>query len=442
MATPAGARGARAEFHERARARATNAVELLTIGDELLLGFTVDTNAAHLARELATIGIAIHRRQTVGDVAGDIAAAVGDALDRTGAVITTGGLGPTSDDLTKASIASLFGRGMRLDEEHLAWMEQRWMQRFQRRMPESNRAQAMMPEGARKLENHHGSAPGIWLEDERGRWVAMLPGVPREMRGMLADTLLPILRSRVAAGDTPTVVRSRTLRTTGVAESLLADQLDPIRNQLDPISLAYLPAPDGVDLRLTIRDLPSEQADIALDDAAALVRTRLGNSIYAEGDADMASVVLDGCRTRGLTIAVAESCTGGLLGARLTSVPGSSDVVIGGVIAYANAVKRDLLGVSEASLAEHGAVSEQVVRQMAEGVREHLSSSIGIGITGVAGPGGGTPEKPVGTVWVATAFPSATHARLLRLIGDRDEIRRRATQASLEMVRRALIEKD
>lgn len=419
-----------------------NDVELVTIGDELLLGFTIDTNAAHLARELSSIGVSIRRRATVGDVADDIVSAVGDALDRTGGVITTGGLGPTSDDLTKSSIASLFGRGMRLDEEHVAWMEKRWMQRFNKRMPESNRAQAMLPEGARKLVNKHGSAPGIWLEDERGRWVAMLPGVPREMRGMLADTLLPLLRDRVTTSGAPTVVRSRTLRTTGVAESLLADQLDPIRDTLGDISLAYLPAPDGVDLRLTIRDLSAAQADAALDSAVAIVRSRVGRAIYAEGEQDMPSVILALCRERGLTLALAESCTGGLLGARLTAIPGSSDVLLGGVIAYANGVKRDMVGVSESELAQQGAVSEPVARQMAEGVRERLGASIGIAITGIAGPGGGTPDKPVGTVWVAVAFPDGTRAHLLRLLGDREEIRRRATQSSLELVRRRLLEQD
>ena len=417
-------------------------VELITIGDELLLGFTIDTNAAHLARELASIGIGIRRRSTVGDVAEDIAAAVRDATERTGAVITTGGLGPTSDDLTKPSIAALFGRGMKLDEEHVAWMEQRWLQRFQRKMPESNRAQAMLPEGATKLENRHGSAPGIWLEDERGRWVAMLPGVPREMKGMLADTLLPRLRERASGASEPTVVRSRTLRTTGVAESLLADQIDPIRQELGPITLAYLPGADGVDLRLTIRGVSSNGADETLGRAAALVRQTIGRSIYAEGDAELTSVVLDRCRELGSTIAVAESCTGGLLGARLTSISGSSDVVLGGVIAYANEVKMALLGVSEADLVAHGAVSEPVARQMAEGVRARLGSTIGVSITGVAGPGGGTAEKPVGTVWIAAAFPESTRALQLKLIGDREEIRRRATQSSLELVRRALLERD
>ena len=417
-------------------------VELITIGDELLLGFTIDTNAAHLARELASIGIGIRRRATVGDVAVDIVSVVREAIDRTGAVITTGGLGPTSDDLTKPAIASLFGRGMQLDEAHLAWMEQRWQQRFHRRMPESNRAQAMLPEGATKLVNQHGSAPGIWLEDERKRWVAMLPGVPREMRGMLADTLLPILRTRVAASGAATVVRSRTLRTTGVAESQLADQIDPIRDRLGPIALAYLPAPDGVDLRLTIRGVSAAEADAVLETAAHLLREHIGRSIYAEGDTDLASVVLDRCRALALTIAVAESCTGGLLGARLTAIPGSSDVVLGGVIAYANSVKEEFLDVSEAALVKYGAVSEEVVRQMAEGARARAGGTVGIAITGVAGPSGGTPEKPVGTVWISAAFPDGTGAAQLRLIGDREEIRRRATQAALELVRRVLLEKN
>ena len=413
-------------------------VELITIGDELLLGFTIDTNAAHLARELAAQGILVARRATVGDAAEEIAAAVRTALDRTGAVITTGGLGPTSDDLTKQSIAELFGRSMRLDEEHLAWMETRWMQRFQRPLPASNRVQAMLPEGARKLVNHHGSAPGIWLEDDRKRWVAMLPGVPREMRGMLADTLLPLLIARTADGPS-TVVRSRTLRTTGVAESLLADRIDPLRGGLGDVSLAYLPSPDGVDLRLTAPPLPPDAADALLEQAASIVRGQLGSSSYGEGTSDLAEVVLDVCRARALTVGIAESCTGGLLGARLTAIPGSSDVVLGGVVAYANEVKRALLGVKESDLAAHGAVSEPVVRQMAEGIRDCIGADVGIAITGIAGPGGGTPEKPVGTVWIAVDQGGELRVLPLRLIGDRDEIRRRAAQASLELVRRMLL---
>jgi nicotinamide-nucleotide amidase len=413
-------------------------VELVTIGDELLLGFTIDTNAAHLARSLASIGVHIERRVTVGDAAAEIAAAVGAALDRTGAVITTGGLGPTSDDLTKQAIAELFGRTLRVDEAHLAWMEDRWIKRFNRPLPAANRQQAMIPDGARKLENHHGSAPGIWLEDARGRWVAMLPGVPREMRGMVADTLLPLLAHRITAG---TVVRSATLRTVGVAESLLADRIDSMDG--GPLgamgaSLAYLPSIAGVDLRLTIRDVPSDEADRILAAGASRLRERLGTWIYGEGDSDLAAIVLELCRASALTIGVAESCSGGLLGGRLTAIPGSSDVFRGGVIAYDDDVKQRLLGVSDESLRANGAVSEAVVREMAAGARRATGASVGLAITGIAGPTGGTPEKPVGTVWICIDISGEAHTQLLRLWGDRDEVRHRSAQWTLDLLRRTL----
>jgi nicotinamide-nucleotide amidase len=412
-------------------------IEVVTIGDELLLGYTLDTNAAHLARELAAIGVEIVRRSTCGDQADSIAAAVGEAVERSGAVITTGGLGPTSDDLTKASIAALFGRQMVLDDEHLAWMRERWAKRWpERPMPEANIQQAMIPQGARKLANHHGSAPGIWLEDARGRWVAMLPGVPREMRGMLTDTLLPIIVERL--GDVRRVVRSRTLRTTGVAESLVAEQVASIAGGIGNVELAYLPTADGVDLRETVRDAAPDDADARLQHAATCLRGALGPAIYGEGNADLAAVVLDQCRTRGLTLGVAESCTGGLLGARLTAIPGSSAVVRGGVIAYDDAVKRDLLGVPEAVLHEHGAVSEPVVRGMATGARAALQVDVALAITGIAGPGGGSAEKPVGTVWIAVDLQGAVESRLLRLWGDRAEIRHRSAQSAMELLRRML----
>jgi nicotinamide-nucleotide amidase len=413
-------------------------VEVITIGDELLLGFTIDSNAAHLARSLASIGVHIARRTTVGDDATAIANAVAEALDRSQGVITTGGLGPTSDDLTKPSIAALFGREMVLDEAHLAWMEQRWLERFNRPLPTTNRAQAMLPSGAVKLDNHHGSAPGIWLEDDRGRWVAMLPGVPREMRGMLADTLLPRIKDRVTA---KTVVQSMTIRTTGVAESLLAERIETADREMGAlgVTLAYLPSIAGVDLRLTVRDKPPEVASAALSRAAARLREAAGEWVYGEGEDDLAAIVLDLCRSRRLTIGVAESCTGGLLGARLTAISGSSDVVLGGVIAYDNEVKQRRLGVEEDALRLHGAVSEEVVRQMARGAREVTGARIGLAITGIAGPSGGTPEKPVGTVWVGTDVDGPVEARLLRLWGDRYEIRERAAQWTLEFLRRRLI---
>ncbi|MHB1265395.1 MAG: competence/damage-inducible protein A [Gemmatimonadaceae bacterium] len=411
-------------------------IEIVTIGDELLLGFTVDTNAAHLARELAAIGVRITRRTTVGDAPAEIADAVRAGLDRAGAVITTGGLGPTSDDRTKPSIAALFGRGMHVDEEHAEWMRARWRARWGQEMPAANLQQASIPDGARTLANNHGSAPGIWLEDDRGRWVAMLPGVPSEMRGMLAESLLPILRERVEGA----VVRSLTLRTTGVAESLLADRVKPVDESLGEVQLAYLPGVEGVDLRLTMRAPSAAHADAALGAAAARLRAILGADVYAEGATDLAAVVLDACRTRGLTIALAESCTGGMLGARLTAISGSSDVVVGGVIAYDDAVKRDLLGVDEALLRAYGAVSEPVVRAMASGARARTGARVGVGITGVAGPTGGTPEKPVGTVWIATDVDGVVEARLFRLWGSREEVRQRSAQRAMDLTRRRLLD--
>jgi len=416
-------------------------VELITIGDELLLGFTIDTNAAHIARTLAASGVEIVRRTTVGDEAGKIAQAVREALERTGAVITTGGLGPTSDDLTKPAIAKLFGREMKLDEAFATKLEERWRARFPNsRFPATNRTQAEIPEGARILTNRHGTAPGIWLEDEKGRWVAMMPGVPREMRGMLAEELLPAIKSRAKGEES--VVLSGTLRTTGIAESAIAELLGPDflgghDTELGSLPLAYLPGVAGVDLRVTAKGLPRARAEKLVGEAIVKLKSRVEAYAYGEDDADLAAVVLEQCRALGYKLAVAESCTGGLLGERLTNIPGSSDVFLGGVIAYHNEVKLNLLGVRAGDIEEHGAVSEQVALQMASGVREKLGADVGVSVTGIAGPGGGTAEKPVGLVWIAV-HASGVKARRFHVGGDRAEIRQRAAQAALEMVRRAL----
>jgi len=412
-------------------------VELITIGDELLLGFTLDTNAAYLARTLASVGVSVARRATVGDEASEIAVAVREALDRTGAVITTGGLGPTSDDRTRPAIAELFGRELVPDEERWEALRALWRERGRGEIPLSNRGQIMIPRGATVLTNRHGTAPGIWLDDEAGRWCAMLPGVPREMRGMLADELLPRLQGRLGAART--VVRSRTVRTTGIAESKLAEVLGPLGSGVDGLSLAYLPGQEGVDLRPTSRNRSAADAEQALGNGAAQLRERVSRYAYGEDDADLAAIVLQACERRGLHIAVAESCTGGLLGARLTGIPGSSSVVVGGVIAYSNEVKRDLLGVRQETLDAHGAVSEHVAMEMAFGVRRRVGAEVGISITGVAGPGGGTPEKPVGLVWIGVDVAGTCRTHGSRFIGDRAEIRFRSTQAALDMLRRMLM---
>lgn len=414
-------------------------VELVSIGNELLLGYTIDTNAAYFAREAAAQGIRVVRRATVGDGPEEIAAAVREALERTGAVITSGGLGPTADDLTKPTIAEIFGRGMTLDEAILEDLKQRWAKRgWPGELPAANRNQALIPAGAEIIRNDHGSAPGIWLEDEQGRWCAMLPGVPREFRGMSREQLIPRLVAR-RGNAVGLVVRSRTLRTTGIAESKLADAMEELAK--DPLGtrLAYLPGWEGVDLRLSVWNEPEDRAAQLLDDAERAIRAKVGTWIYGVDDDDLAALVVQQLRERQLKVAVAESCTGGMLGMRLTAVAGASHVVDGGTIAYANEVKVRELGVREATLQAHGAVSEETAREMAAGVRAKFGVDVGLSITGVAGPGGGTPEKPVGTVCIAAAVGDDLRSVRTTMVGDRHEVRQRSAQAALNLLRRMLL---
>lgn len=411
-------------------------VELITVGDELLLGFTVDGNAAFLAREVSAMGIGVGRRVSVGDDAAEITAAVLESLSRADGVIVTGGLGPTSDDVTRPGVAAAFGRRLRRDDAIVTRLREMWRGRGRAgELPAANLSQALVPEGGRVLPNDHGTAPGVWLERDDSRWAAMLPGVPREMRMMFAEHLRPILQQR--AGRTA-VIRSVTVRTTGVAESQLPELLGDLAGGVPAVSLAYLPSTDGVDLRLTVRGHPLSESEHLLHTTAAMLRTRLGDCVYADGEIDLAEVVVDACRGKRLTLAVAESCTGGLLGARLTAIPGASDVFRGGVIAYDNDVKSETLGVPAALIEEHGAVSEPVVISMSAGARTVAGADLGVAITGVAGPSGGTTEKPVGTVWLALADRAAVTSRHIRFFGDRNEIRYRASQAALELIRRKL----
>ena len=415
-------------------------VELITIGDELLLGFTLDSNGAHLARELAAVGVDVVRRTSVGDDAAAITAAVREAIARTGAVITTGGLGPTSDDITKPSIAAAFGRTLVMHDGILQALRERWVARgWGRELPKANEQQAMVPEGAAVLTNRHGSAPGIWLEDAAGRWIATLPGVPREMRGMFAEEVLPRVTAWAAARGGPSgVVRSATLRTTSIAESLLAERIAPVMPRLEGLSLAYLPNWPGVDLRLTSRGRSASDTDAALAAGLDALRSVAGDYAYGTDTQDLAEVVLDLLRARGFTLAVAESCTGGLLGGRITAISGSSHHFVGGVIAYANEVKTTHLGVGDDTLIQFGAVSEPTAREMASGVRARYRSDVAVSITGIAGPGGGTAEKPVGTVCVAVDVQGTVSSARRTMVGDREEVRLRSTQWALDQARRRL----
>jgi nicotinamide-nucleotide amidase len=407
-------------------------LELLTVGTELLLGFTVDTNSAEIARRAGSIGVRVVRRTAVGDSDAEIGGAVLEALERTGAVLTTGGLGPTSDDVTKTSIAAALGLALRFADN--VWDD--LLERYQglgRTPSPSNRTQAMVPEGAIVLRNRWGTAPGLWLESPRGL-VIMLPGVPREMQMLLEHEVLPRLAER-AGGR---VVRSRTVRTTAIPESTLADRLGDIEQAIAPATIAYLPGLEGVDVRLTAWGLSATEADRVLERAVIECARRAGEHVYAMDDSSLAEQLVASLRAQGSRVAVAESCTGGLLGGRITDVPGSSDVFEGGVIAYANAVKRRELDVAREVLETDGAVSEAVACAMAEGARRRFGAEYGIAVTGIAGPGGGTPEKPVGLVWFAVAGPDGTASHRSMFAGSRVEIRCRAAQTALYLLLRRL----
>lgn len=415
-------------------------LEVVTVGTELVLGLTPDTNAAELGRALATAGAEVVRHVTVPDRPDAIRAAVGEALARTGGVVVTGGLGPTRDDMTKREVADLFGRPLRLDEGVLRALEARF-RRLGRPMPAANRGQAEVPEGATVLPNPRGTAPGLWLEDAQGegRLAILLPGVPAEMRGLLVEEVLPRLVARQArAGSSRRVVQSRTVRTTGVPESALAERIGPIEDDIAPLTLAYIPSVDGVDLRVTAWSLAPDDAEGRLAAAAARLRERAGEHCYGEDGADLAAVALAALRRRGAKLAVGESCTGGLVAGRLTAVPGASDVFVGGVVAYDNGVKADLLGVAPATLDAQGAVSEATVRAMAAGAQHRFGTQAALAVTGIAGPSGGTPDKPVGTVWLAARLGEEERAVHRVFPGDRGEIRARAAQAVLDLLRRML----
>lgn len=417
--------------------------EILTVGNELLLGFVVDTNAAEMGRLLAAAGVRVRRRATVADDHADIVQAVRVALDRSGTVIVCGGLGPTKDDLTRQAVAEVFGRRLVRDPQLAAQLED-WFKRRGVPMAPDNLVQCDVPEGATILPNPRGTAAGLWLEDGHGRRAVLLPGVPKELVGLMVDEVVPRLKSARGQegqeGPGPSVILSRTVRTAGIGEAALHEKIGNLDGALPAgLTLAWLPSTDGTELRLTAWNMPEADAAAALEQGLAVLERRAGRHAYGRDGVDLACVVLDLLAERGVKLAIAESCTGGLLGARLTAVPGCSSVLVGGVVAYDNDVKLGLLGVSADELAAHGAVSETVVRAMAEGVARSLGVQAGIGITGIAGPDGGSEAKPVGTVWIGVHLSGTTRAFQYVLPGDRADVRARAVQMALVLMRRAIL---
>ena len=406
---------------------------ILAVGSEMLTPFKVDTNSLLITERLNAIGFDVRMKAVVADDIDEIAGVVQGALAWTNVLIVTGGLGPTEDDLTREAVARVLDVPLELDESILQGLRERFARRGLM-MSDNNRRQAMVPKGAIVLENRNGSAPGLLLTSGRTD-VVLLPGPPREMTPMLDAIIRDRLEGRGSAG----ALFRRTLKITGRPESEVDAVAQPIYSpwlqQEVPIATTILAALGQIELHLTASAPTAEIAAVALDGAVAQLRDALGPSVYSIDGRPLEAVVGSMLKERGMTIAVAESCSGGLLASRLTDVPGSSAYFERGVVCYSNRAKTELVGVPEETIRDHGAVSEPVARAMAEGVAERARTNVGAGITGIAGPDGGTPEKPVGTVVVAVTVNGETRVRTLKLFGGREMVKFQSAQAAMNMLR-------
>ncbi len=412
---------------------------VVAVGEELLSGETTDTNGPWLGRKLALMGAPVVRRWVVGDDSEAIQAAVSEALAVADLVVVTGGLGPTSDDLTRPAVAEFLGLDLRADPQIVEELRTRFRARGFTESPESNLSQAVVPRGARVLKNSFGTAPGLLMEHE-GHSIALLPGVPREMRGIFEEVLDQAIRD--GFGDRLVPLVHRTLHTTGIAESLLGEQVGDVRAEIPPeVELAFLPGLRGVSIRISTR-VRADRVQKSLDEAQAVLEPVLAPYRIGMETGDLVKAIAELLERGSLTLAIAESCTGGLISKRITDFPGSSTFFRGGVIAYADQVKTQLLGVDERVLAESGAVSETVAIQMARGVADRLNSDIGVGITGIAGPRGGTFEKPVGTVSFAVTEGARVRVSQKMFGGDREAVRERASQATLLLLYQMLADEN
>jgi nicotinamide-nucleotide amidase len=411
----------------------TLTAEIIAIGSELLAPDRTDTNSLWLTEKLNSIGIEVKLKTIVGDDDARLEEAIKDATRRSKVVITTGGLGPTEDDVTRKVAARALGRRLLLDENILAELRERFLS-FGYVMPERNSRQAMVIENAEVLPNPNGSAPGMFIE-HKGVAIVLLPGPPREMRPMFENHVLPRLADR--AGSIK-VVR-RMLRVAGIGESAVDEKIAPIYTQYENPQTTILFNQSEIEIHLTARGRSEEEANALLDALSGKIEERLGNSVFSFAGEKMEEVVALKLTLGGYTLAVAESCTGGLVAQRLTDVPGSSKFFIEGAVTYSNDAKTRTLGVEPVLLLEHGAVSVPVAEAMAEGIRKRARTDYGLAITGIAGPGGGSEEKPVGLVFIALADDTRTEHRKLQIPGDRQLIRWRASQAALDLLRRRLI---
>ncbi len=408
--------------------------ELLTIGDELLIGQTTNTNAAWLGRRLSWLGFRVDRTVTMGDARESIQRELDRAYQDARLVVCTGGLGPTHDDVTREVVGEYFDAPLQTDDALLDRVRQ-YYERRDRDMPASAPSLARLPEGFEALDNPVGAAVGLWYEASDGRIVVLLPGIPDEMTSIFDAAVEPRLEALPGVGE----VHHRTLVTAGIPETALQEQLGDLSGMLgNDVHLAYLPSTSGVRLRLSA-ETDEGDASARLNEVETVIRERAGEYVIGTGDVTLEKALGGLLRDRDATIAAAESATGGLIGHRLTGVSGSSDYFLGSIVAYANRAKQAVLGVEAEAIREHGAVSETVAVQMAEGVREVLGTTLGVSTTGIAGPTGGTPEKPVGTVWVGVADADGAHARRHQFVEDRSLNKELFASAALEQARRGLV---
>jgi nicotinamide-nucleotide amidase len=404
--------------------------EIIAVGSELLTPYRLDTNSLWLTDELNKIGIRVIHKAVVGDAPDEMRSSFRHALDRADLIIASGGLGPTDDDRTRETVAELLGRKLHLDEAIVREIQERF-RRFARTMPEINKRQAMVPEGAAVLPNPRGTAPALWLEAD-GHIIVLLPGVPHELKSIFESEVRPRLAK--ISGDERLFTRD--LRTTGLGESDVETRVRPLYQLYPDTETTILASPTGTQLHPRTWSRNAAKAEKLLDEITDRIALALGEHLYSTKGEALEEVVARVLTENRATVAVAESCTGGMLAERLTNVPGSSSYFLGGVICYSNELKISLVGVPQSLIESKGAVSSEVALALADGIRKRTGASLGVGITGISGPGGGTPEKPVGLVHIGLADEHGPRERAYRFPGDRERIRQFASQSALDAVRR------
>jgi nicotinamide-nucleotide amidase len=404
--------------------------EIIAIGSELLTPYRLDTNSLWLTDELNKIGIRVIHKAVVGDSPGEMRSSFRHALTRADLIIASGGLGPTDDDRTRETVSELLGRKLRLEEAIVREIQERF-RRFARTMPEINKRQAMVPEGATVLPNPRGTAPALWLEED-GHIIVLLPGVPHELKSIFESEVRPRL-ARISGDER---LFTRDLRTTGLGESDVETRVRPLYQLYPDTETTILASPTGTQLHPRTWSRDASQAEKLLDEITDRMALALGEHLYSTDGEALEEVVARILNENRATVAVAESCTGGMLAERLTNVPGSSSYFLGGVICYSNDLKTTLVGVPQSLIESKGAVSSEVALALADGIRKRTGATLGVGVTGVAGPGGGTPEKPVGLVHIGLADEHGPRERAYRFPGDRERIRQFASQSALDAVRR------